>query len=237
MKILAIETSGKICAVALQENNDLLDEIIINDANTHSVKLLPIIDEILKKNNIDISDIDLFACSLGPGSFTGIRIGIATIKGFADALDKKVIGISSLTNLAYNTDQDGYICPIIDAKNENIYTTLLDKNKENVSTIIEEKFSNINDYLIELKKFKEDSKKIIFIGDGALIYKDKIKEIYKDVATFINDENTNNLNAKNIAKLAYVNRENAINSNMLKPIYLRKSNAERQLENKDESNN
>ena len=165
MKILAIETSGKICAVALQENNNLIDEIIIDDQYTHSVKLMPIIDEILTNNKINIKDIDLFACTLGPGSFTGIRIGIATIKGLADALKKEVIGISSLINLAYNVEDNKYICPIIDAKNENIYSTLINNKNSNYETVIEEKFSNLREFLNELKLINQ---KIVFIGDGAL---------------------------------------------------------------------
>ena len=102
MKRLAVETSSKICAVALVENDKLIKEEIIEDENTHSVKLMPLIDELLKETNTNLEDIDLFAVDKGPGSFTGIRIGIATIKAFMDAKNKKGIGITSLECLAYN---------------------------------------------------------------------------------------------------------------------------------------
>lgn len=89
MKILSIETSGKVCGVALAEDDKLIKEKIIEDENTHSVKLMPLLDELLKETNVKISDIDLFACDIGPGSFTGIRIGVSTVKAFLDVTNKK----------------------------------------------------------------------------------------------------------------------------------------------------
>lgn len=90
MKILSIETAGSICAVALSEDDKLIKEEILDDGNTHSVKLMPLLDKLLKETNTQISDIDLFACDIGPGSFTGIRIGVSTVKAFLDVTDKKV---------------------------------------------------------------------------------------------------------------------------------------------------
>ena len=109
MKILAIETSSKVCAVALLENDILIQEKILEDENTHSVKLMPLVDELLRETKTNIQDIDLFACDKGPGSFTGIRIGIATIKAFMDVTNKKAVGITSLETLAYNVKQEGII--------------------------------------------------------------------------------------------------------------------------------
>ena len=84
MKILSIDTSSSICSVAILEDNKLIKEISNNDSNTHSVKLMPQIEQILKETNLSLSDIDLLACDKGPGSFTGIRIGISTVKAFND---------------------------------------------------------------------------------------------------------------------------------------------------------
>lgn len=121
MKVLSIETSGQICAVALTEDKNLIKELIIEDENTHSVKLMPLIDNLLKETNIKLSDIDLFSCDIGPGSFTGIRIGVSTIKAFIDVTNKKAVGITSLETLARNVEEDGLICALIDAKNDNVY--------------------------------------------------------------------------------------------------------------------
>lgn len=121
MKILSIETVGNICAVALTEDNNLIKEEILEDGNTHSVKLMPLVDKLLKETNITVNDIDLFACDIGPGSFTGIRIGVSTIKAFIDVTNKKTVGVSSLEILARNVDEDGIICSLLDAKNDNVY--------------------------------------------------------------------------------------------------------------------
>lgn len=89
MKILSVETAGSVCAVSLAEDDKLLKEELLDDGNTHSVKLMPLLDKLLSETNTKISDIDLFACDIGPGSFTGIRIGVSTIKAFLDVTNKK----------------------------------------------------------------------------------------------------------------------------------------------------
>ena len=96
MKILSIDTSSPICAVAILEDNKLIKEISQNNGLTHSEKLMPIIEQILKETNLKLKDIDLLVCDKGPGSFTGIRIGVATVKAFTDSLNIPAIGISSL---------------------------------------------------------------------------------------------------------------------------------------------
>lgn len=223
MKILAIQTSSKICAVALLEDENLIKEKIIDDNNTHSVKLMPLIDELLRETNSKLEEIDLFACDKGPGSFTGIRIGLTTVKAFMDVTDKKAVGITSLEALAYGVENDGIICSLIDAKNENVYYGIFRKNSNNIEQVEELQFNNINELLKELKGKKE---KITFIGDASLNYKQAIKDILKGNAIFLPIEG-NKLNAKNIGLAAYKNRKKAVDSNNLVPVYLRKSNAER----------
>lgn len=125
MKILSISTSSNICAAAILEDKTLIKELMVDDANTHSVKLMPLIDELFKSCNLSIKDIDLFICDKGPGSFTGIRIGISTIKAFCDVNNKPLVGISSLTSLAYLSTHEGLICSLIDAKNDNVYFRII----------------------------------------------------------------------------------------------------------------
>ena len=126
MKILAIDTASEICSVAILEDFNLICHLYTDDSNTHSVTLMPLINEILEKNYLSIKDIDLFACNKGPGSFTGIRIGISTIKAFGDVTLKPCIGISSLKALAYliAKPSDAYVCSLIDAKHGNVYAGL-----------------------------------------------------------------------------------------------------------------
>ena len=133
MKILAIDTSAKNCSVAITEDEEKIIELHSNDEKTHSVKLMPMIDEAFQKSNLTLNDMDLLACCLGPGSFTGVRIGISTIKAFTDVTNIPVVGVSSLEGLAYNAIDNlssnimissTFYCSIIDAKNDNVYCGL-----------------------------------------------------------------------------------------------------------------
>ncbi len=224
MKILAIETSSKICGVSLLEDNNLIKEAVIEDENTHSVKLMPLIDRVLKEIDLSIKDIDLFACDNGPGSFTGIRIGIATIKAFADVTNKKVIGISSLESLAYDEKAKGMVCTMIDAKNENVYYGFFQNIDGNRKIVGELQFGSVNEVLEKVNKFSE---KVTFVGDGSIVYKEKIINLLQEKAKF---GNNHKLNSTNIGMLAFLKKEEACDTNHLLPTYLRKSNAERLLE-------
>lgn len=224
MNILALETSGTICAVALMEDNNLIKEEIIEDANTHSVKLMPLVDKLLKETNVKIGDIDLFACDVGPGSFTGIRIGVSTVKAFLDVTAKKAVGVTSLEVLANNIQVGEIVCSLIDAKNQNVYCGFFRQENGIYQPIGELTFENIEN-AIEIAKSK--NKKIIFVGNGSIAYKDMIESKMKNVAEIVCEEEKNKLNARNIALLAYYQQEKAVDSNHLVPMYLRKSNAER----------
>ena len=222
MKILAIETASKVCGVSLLEDNNLIKEAILEDENTHSVKLMPLIDGVLTETKVNIKDIDLFACDKGPGSFTGIRIGIATIKAFADATAKKVIGITSLESLAYGEKKNEVICSMIDAKNENVYYGFFHNQDGKYQKIDELQFGNIDEVL---KKAEDLKKHIIFVGDGSISYQEQIKNYLGEKAEF---STQNKLNPTNIGKLAFLKKEEACDTNHLSPDYLRMSNAERQ---------
>ena len=121
MKILSIDTASDLCTVAVLEDENCIKEIIVNDARNHSEKIMPVIEKALYETNLNLKDIDLFVCDKGPGSFTGIRIGVGTVLAFKDTLNTSCVGISSLEALAYNVKQDGIICSLIDAKNNNVY--------------------------------------------------------------------------------------------------------------------
>lgn len=235
MKILCIDTSSEICSVAILEDNNVIKEISIEDANTHSVKLMPLVKQIFDETNLSINDIDLFACDKGPGSFTGIRIGIATIKAFIDITNKPCIGISSLMGLAYNIDDEGYICSLIDAKNNNVYYSLFkhQNNKyEQVGEYISEDINNVTNIL------KNCNKTIFFVGNGSIVYKDMLESVLKENAKFNMNIDANKLSAICIGKAAFdVYSSNEINAYSLSPLYLKKSSAERLLEEKENANN
>lgn len=228
MKILAIDTSSKICSVCILENDKIILEKHNDDEKTHSQKLMPLVDEILKNCNLELKDIDLFSCCVGPGSFTGLRIGISTVKAFADSLDKPVSGVSSLEGLAYNINQESTIASLIDAKNENVYLGIY-SYKENVYTRLEdERATTINDAISSLEKYKDNN--LIIVGDCACIYQDLIKEKLTN-ASFA-DESQNIQTSSSIGRCSYKKYQEGLygNSNTLIPLYLRKSQAERALD-------
>lgn len=235
MKILALDTSGPNCSVAVIDETKVIANFNLNIGTTHSQILLPLVDELSKFSNLTLNDIDVFACSVGPGSFTGLRIGIATIKGFAISLNKPVISIPSLTGLAYNVPTfDGIVCTVLDAKNDNVYSALF-----NVNT----KPKMIGDYITDninclIDKLKTYNQKILFVGDGAVSFKENFEaEFGKDA--FFMPHHLNEQTAVSIAKAAL---DKAIKNEIdtvdnLHPLYLRKSQAERMLDENAKNNN
>ena len=169
-----------------------------------------------------VSDVDLFACDIGPGSFTGIRIGVSTIKAFMDVTNKKAVGITSLEILAYNLDTDDIVCSMIDAKNDNVYYGFFKKANGIYEKIDDLGFDNIEN-VIEMAIQK--NKKIIFVGNGSTIYKDVIESKMEEALVLVDEEN-HKFNARNIGVAAFLKQDEAVDSNNLKPVYLRRSSAE-----------
>lgn len=229
MKILAIDTSGSNCSVAIIDNEKIISDFNLNTGTTHSQNLVPMLEQIQNFTKIDLKDIDVIACCTGPGSFTGIRIGIATAKGIALSLSKPVIGISSLESLAYNVPAfDGTICSIIDAKNENVYSGIY--NQSPYPTLAYDYVSDSIYTLIE--KLKNVSGKIVFVGDGSIAYKEKLQEAFGENAYFIPDHlNTQFATSLARATINYAKENKYISCDELKPLYLKKSQAERMLDN------
>lgn len=225
MKILAIDTSGITLSIAISEKNKILTEINVNYKQNHSANLMPHIDYLLNTINLDISEIDYFAFSSGPGSFTGLRVGAATIKAFSTVFNKKIIPISSLKSLAYNVFMtDKYIIPIIDAKSSRVFTGIYKWENCQLINIYEDANIEIFEFLNYIKQNFIDA---IFLGDGANLYKEEIKKFIKNpifVPTSINFNKASNLCAlaENLIK------ENEFNNNFTIN-YLRKSQAERQM--------
>lgn len=228
MKILAIDTSSKICSVSILEDNNIIIEKHNDDEKTHSQKLMPLIDETLKEINLTLDNIDLLSCCLGPGSFTGIRIGISTVKAFADVKHIPIIGVTSLESLAYNIENEGLIASIIDAKHDNVYFALFNLSNGKYQTIVEPTSDEIRNLIPLLQQYEE---KITFVGDGAVVHKDLLsKEICNPIFA---SEVQNNQTSISIGKSAYnkYNCENYVEEYSVSPIYLKKSQAEINLEN------
>ncbi len=161
MNMLAIDTSSLVATVAVMNEEKLLGEYTINSPMTHSQKLMPIIEELLSTLDLSMEDIDHIAASRGPGSFTGVRIGIATVKGLAHARNIPIIGVSSLEGLAYNIPYgEELICPIMDARRNQVYTGVYKWVDYELKEIVKEAPLSIDELMDELKKREE---KVIFL--------------------------------------------------------------------------
>ena len=232
MRILAVDTSSKNCSVAIVEVYENKNYNIIafensDDEKTHSQKLMPIVDKVFKEHNLTLKDMDLLACCVGPGSFTGIRIGIATMKAFADVTNIKTVSVTSLESLSYNIEEDGIIIPIIDCKNNNVYSAIFSKENNTYKQIGENIADNI-DNAINLYKANAENKNITFVGDGSILYKDLLTSKLSNKLIF---SNKNIQSSISLAKCAYDKYLEGLygDSNNLSPLYLRKSQAERAL--------
>ena len=222
MKILAIDTSALTATAAILADGKLLCEISTTTALNHSVTVMPMIDELLRKVNMDISEIDLFACSEGPGSFTGLRIGIGTVKGLAYGLGKKVVGVSTLEALAHNISfTDAFIAPIMDARRSQVYNALYKYDGEKLVEIVPPRALSVEELCEEI------SQKTIFVGDGVLAYKEKLIETLGDKAIFASPQNV----LQRAGSVAYAAlSKTPVEAEELTAVYLRKPQAERERE-------
>lgn len=225
MKILSIDTASNLCTVAVLEDENCIKEIIVDDARNHSEKIMPVIEQALNETNLNLKDIDLIVCDRGPGSFTGIRIGIGTVLAFQDCLNLSCIGISSLEALAYNVNQDGLICSLIDAKNDNVYFGLFKLDNNEYTQIGTLEFKTITDVISLLKQY---STPITFVGDGTIAHKDILTNNFYD-CTFCDK---NELSSYSLGIAGLNTYKKGIQTSVM-PLYLRKSQAERALEEKN----
>lgn len=246
LKILSIDTASDICGVSILEDNNLIINLDNNIGRTHSENLMPMIQEAFNKSSFCLKDMDLISCDIGPGSFTGIRIGVATSKAFCDSLDIPCVGISSLEVLAYNikdiVNENEYICSIIDCKNDNCYFALFEKKNGMFDTLIEPQAESISNILAILKSYCDDNFDgttndsnnilITFVGDGSKVYKNMIKETFSN-GNF-SDDNHNFLSSYSLglAGLDKYNSEFTFAENEILPLYLKKPQAQRLLEEK-----
>ena len=218
MKILAIDTSSSVCSGAILEDDKLIDKNELDDGRTHSENLMPLLDELLKRNSLDIKEINLIACTVGPGSFTGIRIGVATIKPIAEVLNLKVASVMSLEALARNVENKETIVSLIDARNNQVYCGIFDKEYNKKDEYIAD---DINEVIKVLEKYEN----ITFVGNGAVLHKEILTSTLKNVEFSSENKQT----AENVGKMGYKKylENDLCIADTVMPVYLRKSQAER----------
>ena len=230
MKILGIDTSSMAASVAVIEDNKLICEYTINTKKTHSQKLMPMIENMLKLSDLDIKEIDAIAICVGPGSFTGLRIGMATAKAMAHVNNIPLIGVNSLEILGANMDLcNRNICSILDAQRNQVYMNKYILKDDKITELEEISIKPIDELLEEISSSNEDW---VLVGEAVYKYKEKIEEISN--ITIPSPAN----NITKASTLCFVARDKMLangqvyNCYNINPMYIRKSQAEEQYEEK-----
>lgn len=226
MKILSIDSSAKTASVAVTDGSTLLSECFVNAGLTHSRTLMPMIDNALGQADMKIDDIDAFCVNAGPGSFTGIRIGVAAVKGLALASSKPCAGVSTLESIAYNfIDENAVICAAMDARCNQVYSALFSIENGVITRLCEDYAVPISELADEIKKISD--KTVILAGDGAEICYNAMKDEIKNIK--LSSQFRRYQRAYGTALAAAANPALFNDSAMLVPVYLRLPQAEREL--------
>lgn len=228
MKILSVDTSSSVCTVALLEDDRLINENILDNGKTHSENFMPLLDKTLKDSNVSLDDIELIACCVGPGSFTGIRIGIASIKAIAEVKSLPVISVTSLESLAYNENMpSGIIVPMIDARNEQVYAGVFDythnKCLDYMACSVDEAIEKVLAYAKE-----NGISDVRFVGSYIDQNRDMIIDNFKGFnVSFSSNNKQSSVSLGICAYNKFLKKDSIESADTLNPVYLRKSQAER----------
>ncbi len=227
MRILAIDSSATAASAALVEDGKVLGEFYINTRLTHSQTLMPMIDYVLKCTRAELSGVDLFAVSAGPGSFTGIRIGVASIKGLAMAQHKPCVGVSTLEAIARNLEHlEGTVCAVMDARCQQVYNAVFAARHGCLERITPDRALSMEALAKECENY---TKPLFLVGDGAkLCYN---SQWFQNISVVLPPEPLIYQRACGVAKSALTayERGGAVTPAALMPIYLRLPQAEREL--------
>ncbi len=223
MTILAVDTSGPVCGVALVKDSTVLCELTVQNHLTHSVNLMRMVDEALSVSSCTLDDVDRIGCVTGPGSFTGVRIGVSTVKGLAHGSGKPCVAVDALEALACCTDSfQGVICPIQDARAGQVYGAAFLKNDTGLVRLMNDEPLKLEEYLERISAWGDT---FFFTGDGMPVHRWKIASILGDKAVFASPYHAF-LRPSAVADLAG-KAPATLDYTELMPLYLRAPNAER----------
>lgn len=222
MLVLAFESSAKAASVALCRDGKMISQYSQCSGLTHSRTLLPMAEDMLKNAELTIRDVDAFAVAHGPGSFTGVRIGVSTVKGLAWAADKPCVGVSTLEAMAWHgVSAGGYVCPVMDARRNQVYNAIFRIENGKPIRLCEDRAIALSQLIDEVKQLEGP---VFLVGDGALITGSYFSE--NGVECRMAPENLMWQSAWGVAMAAQ--GKDFAGSNELLPVYLRLSQAERE---------
>lgn len=222
MRILAVDTATEVCGVAVWQDGRVADEMCTDQGVTHARVLMEAIRSVLEKCGLRPADLDAFVATQGPGSFTGLRIGISTVKGLAAAVSKPLVGVSTLAVLAHQAPAGtGYVCPVIDARRREVYWSVYRRDDTGLVPMGPERVGPVGDVRLAGKG------ECLFIGNGARLYAQVLRERWPQRARLVPP----GLDALQPGVLAYLGAQryragHIEEAHGFSPIYLRQSDAE-----------
>ncbi|MFZ2632149.1 MAG: tRNA (adenosine(37)-N6)-threonylcarbamoyltransferase complex dimerization subunit type 1 TsaB [Desulfosalsimonadaceae bacterium] len=225
MRILAVDTASRTCSVAVSEDDAVMAEFTVNHRDTHSRFLMEMIDRVLAISRFTLRDMDGLAVTTGPGSFTGLRIGLSAVKGLAIGADLPVVGVGSLDALAFPFSySDKLICPLMDARRHEVYSA---HYRFEGSRLVVQKPAQVTTPEMAVCDIKEPC---IFVGDGAVAYRDRIMDLMGSRAGFAGSCH-HQIRASVVAALAMPRFKTGDTEDVsaLTPCYIRTSDAEKMI--------
>ena len=237
MRVLGVECTASPVSVSLLEGGKLKAEYFLNLKTTHSQTLLPMVESVLKMSGLTIEDIDAIAATVGPGSFTGVRIGISAVKGLATAFQTPTVPVSVLEAMACNfLGQEVIVCACMDARCSQVYNALFSVSSDKITRLCEDRALMIDEVYEDLKQRQAEfnGKPIVIVGDGADLFYNTVKD--RDVLVTLAPEHLKYQRAFGVALIGYnkaLNKETTRADELL-PLYLRLPQAERELKAKQE---
>ena len=233
MIILSLDCTSRYSSVALTDGDKILGSQFLDCGNTHSETLLPTVISLLEYNHLHSDDVDLFACSAGPGSFTGVRIGVSLLKGLASAKDKPCIGVSTLEALAENLPyENAVLCPVMDARRQEVYNALFKRENGKLVRLTSDRQIPLAELDKELQGY---GLPIYLCGDGYALAKGKLEVTTENTPALLTPQNA--VSVASIAKKIYESAPEAdYSEEKLQPIYLRACQAERERLEKETQN-
>ncbi len=229
MKILAIDTSAKAASVCIAQEDKIIGEFFINTSLTHSRTLIPMIEQLCVNSGVSLNEIEAIAVNAGPGSFTGVRIGVAAAKGLAFENNLPCVAVSTLESMAYNAlYSDCVICAVMDARCSQVYNALFRVKDGQLTRLCDDRALALNDLEQELKTVY-NGEKIMLIGDGAEISFEFLRKSVPDV--FLSPVNIRVQKASSTALAAFksISAGEVLTDEGLMPVYLRLPQAQREL--------
>ncbi len=235
MRVLGIDTATKTASVCLLDDKGIVGEHTLHVEQVHSKKIMPMIERMLKDVGVAVSDIDGIAVSSGPGSFTGLRIGMSTAKGLAYTLKIPIVGVSTLESLAFNAvPTQKLVCPILDARMKEVYSSLYRWENTELIKLKEEKALSLENLLSGLQDYQEP---FLFVGEGAVrFFEDIQNSSLKKTELAPMHTNINRASSTAILGRDRISAGKADQLMALQPSYLRRSQAEVAREKKGNPN-